>query len=148
MKKKTLILVIVGVVLIGGAVFYGGMKCGQKSLTNRKGINNFSNLTDEQKQAGMQQFGGGAGFAGGGAHNGGGMVSGEIISKDDKGITVKLKDGGSKIVFIPESTIVTKNAAGSIEELKTGVQVLVSGTANTDGSVSAKSIQIIPSAPK
>ncbi|MDD5431026.1 MAG: hypothetical protein PHP03_02265 [Candidatus Pacebacteria bacterium] len=142
---KKIILVIAGIILVGGVCFYGGMKYGRKSLAGGRGAGNFTNLTDEQRQARMQQFGAGVGTGfSGNKTNGGGMVVGEIISKDENGITVKLKDGGSKTVLISGSATITKNAAGVAGDLKVGTQVMVSGTANTDGSVSAKSVQIMP----
>ena len=72
---------------------------------------------------------------------GGGMI-GDVLSKDDKSITVKLCDGGSKIVFYISSTIVRQTTEVIINDIKEGTPIIVQGQANPDGSVTAQSIQL------
>ena len=74
--------------------------------------------------------------------NDGGMTTGEIISKDDKSITLKLRDGGSKIIFYSGSTKFEKMAEVSLTEFEIGQQVVATGTANSDGSVTAQTVQL------
>jgi len=71
-------------------------------------------------------------------------VTGQIINQDDKSITVKLQDGSSKIVLLPGDETVSKTDAGSKADLKTGINVAVFGTENSDGSLTAQNIQINP----
>ena len=59
-------------------------------------------------------------------------------------MTVKLQDGGSKIVILTDSTAINKSAEGSREDLKIGGKVGVFGTENSDGSVTAQNIQLDP----
>ena len=76
--------------------------------------------------------------------------------QDSKSVTVKIinndpisnntNTSGSKIIFFDASTAITKTAVGSASDLALGTQVTVAGTANSDGSVTAKSIQIRPQA--
>ena len=72
------------------------------------------------------------------------MVSGDIISKDAMSITVKLRDGGSKIVFFSDTTEISRFASGSASDLLVGKSVMVNGKTNDDGSVTAQSIQLRP----
>lgn len=121
--NNKLIIIGVGAILVGGGLFYGGMKY------------------DQNKNIVVTQ---GRGFGGGGQRGGmrGGATAGEILSKDDKSITVKLRDGGSKIVITSDATQIQKSTKGSSSDLVVGEQVVVMGAQNTDGSVSAQSIQI------
>ena len=71
-------------------------------------------------------------------------VNGEIISTDDKGVTVKLTDGSSKIVMISDTTSINNVTTATKKDLKVGEKVMVVGQTNSDGSVSAQNIQINP----
>ncbi|EKD42866.1 MAG: hypothetical protein ACD_72C00549G0001 [uncultured bacterium] len=66
------------------------------------------------------------------------------MAKDDKSVTVKMRDGGSKIIFFTSSTSVQKSATGTLEDLKVGDNISASGPANPDGSINAASIQLRP----
>lgn len=143
--NKTILIVIAVAIMVGGMAFYGGMKYAQSQA-----------LADRQQR--FVQNGGpggsaGIGFRGGraGGANGNNFAVGEIISKDDKSVTIKLRDnrlpdgqGGSKIIFFSGSTEISKLASGSINDLEIGKSISVNGTANPDGSLTAQSIQLRP----
>jgi hypothetical protein len=74
----------------------------------------------------------------------GGAVMGSILSMDDKSVTVKLSDGSSKIVLFSDSTTYTNTVDAAKSDLKVGESVAVFGTSNSDGSVTATSVQINP----
>jgi hypothetical protein len=134
MTKKLITAVLAGAVVVGVVAFYAGIRYDQSK-------------TAAERQARLQQFGGGGGFGGQrgmrGA-SGGAFVSGEIIAKDDKSITVKMRDGGSKIIFYSDTTEVGKFVSGALADLEVGKNVFVSGKLNSDGSITAESIQLRP----
>lgn len=132
--KKTLVSILAVAVVVGGGAFYGGMKYAENKA-----------VSDRQQR--IQQFSGsGTGFRNGGSGNrtASGFASGEIISKDGKSVTIKLRDGGSKIVFYSDTTKFGKFVSGALSDLEVGKNVSVDGIANSDGSVTAQSIQLRP----
>ena len=72
----------------------------------------------------------------------GGFVSGQIISVDSNSMTVSLANGNSQVVFYSTSTQVTKPTIVSASTLVAGTRVMIGGTANSDGSLTAQSIQV------
>ena len=131
-KKEHLIASIAVIIVLMSGCYYLGYQSGKNSITN-------------QFASGM--MGGGA-RNGGAGRNGGGNANGEIISKDDTSITVKGRDGSSKIVLYTPSTQVMKSTSGSSTDIIVGSQVLVQGKTNSDGSVTAQNISIRPNMPK
>ncbi|MCX6738320.1 MAG: hypothetical protein NTY11_02810 [Candidatus Parcubacteria bacterium] len=142
MQNKIIIIISIAVIIVvGGLMFYGGMKYGQGKSPTGFGLGNFQNLTPEQRQQRMA-----AGTRGSrvGTAN---FISGEVIAQDDKSVTIKLQDGGSKIIFYSNSIDISKTVAGTIQDLTISKTILVDGTANQDGSVTANSIQVRPQNP-
>lgn len=135
MNTKIITAVIITAVIIAIGSFYGGMKYvgGQTaSAANSRG--------QFQRQV---QFGSGNGVVTRAAQTGG-FVSGSILSKDPTSVTISLGSGGSKIVLLATSTQVVKTTAGSPGDLETGTEVTIIGSPNSDGSITAQSIQIRP----
>jgi len=132
--KKMLPVILVTALVAGGIMFYIGFKYGQNQKTT-------SGLSAQDRQQRFGQGSAGRGNRFGGA-TGGGFVSGEIISKDDKSITVKLRDGGSKIIFFSDSTKIMKEVDAKNEDLKVGDNVTGNGTGNQDGSINAQTLQL------
>lgn len=135
-KNKNLLLVIVGVValIIGGGIgFFGGTKYQQSKTQTR--FTQFANGGNFMGRTGMNGR-----FGTGGANAM--AVRGEIISADTNSITVKMSDGSTKIVVLGSSTMIAKTTTGSTSDLTNGANVIVFGTTNSDGSVTAQNIQI------
>ena len=149
--KKIIVSVVMTAVVAGAIGFFGGMTYSRQSVSQVRGgarQANFQNLSPEERQQMSTQggFGGSAGRRGG--ISGGGIAAGEVLSLDAKSITVKLRDGGSKIVFVSSSTAIMKSVTGSLADLLSGEQVVVMGSANSDGSLTAQSVQIRPAIQK
>lgn len=127
-------------VAVGAAGFFGGMKYQQTKQPMGR-IGQFGGGNDPGRGG---QFQGAPGVAGGRGGNAFRPVMGEILSSDDKSITVKMPDGSSKIVLFSDSTQINKADQASKTDLQTGTKVAVFGQTNSDGSVTAQNIQINP----
>lgn len=133
MKNNMAVLVIVALLVGGGAGFFGGMQY-QKS----------------QRSAAFGQFanggftGRGAIGVGGGRFRNGNGAEGKILSVDNNSITVKLPDGSSKIVLLTGTTSINKASKGTTSDLAVGTLVAAFGTTNSDGSITATNVQINP----
>jgi cytochrome c biogenesis protein ResB len=134
--KKTLLIIIIVAVVVGGGAFYGGMKYAQSNISF--GSNNFRSLSPAQRQQ-MANVNGRLGN-----QSGDNFATGDIISKDDKSITIKLRDGGSKIIFYSGDTEIDKFVSGATDDLEIGKSVSINGKTNQGGSITAQSIQLRP----
>ena len=122
---------VVAVALLGGS-FYGGMVYGKSSISPRGQFGN-GQLTGNPNGMGGMRTG-----------MGGGLTAGEIISKDATSVTIKMQDGSTKIALIATSTQVMKSSSGTFSDLIIGTNITITGTSNSDGSVTAQSVQIRP----
>ncbi len=129
---------IVGItIVVGGISFYAGMHYAKNGSVGKSGFDSQANVN--QGRFGQPGAGRGRAFGGGVS---GGLTNGEIMSKDDKTITIKMRDGSSKIIFFSNATKIEKPAIAQVSDLVAGQQVMVMGDANSDGSLTAKSIQV------
>lgn len=142
--QKIFLSVFIVAIVVGGGAFYGGMKYQANKTTKER----------QQSALGGQQFGGPAGWRGGtpgsetagknlsGRAGGANLVGGEIIARDETSVTVKLRDGSSKIIFFSDSTEIMKSVKGAVSDLEIGQTVSVGGKQNSDGSFTAETIQL------
>jgi len=137
--NKKIIAIIVAIIVVAGS-FYVGIQFGsaKKGPAGFAG-GNFNNIPSSDRQGDTRQLG-----ANSMRSNGGGIANGEIISQDDKSITIKLSNGGSKIILYSADTEVGQFVDAGLTDLAVGKTVMVTGQSNQDGSISAKSIQIRP----
>lgn len=136
MKKNYMwigIIVVVALASFTGGIFYGKSSAPKSNSLNQQARGQFS----PGGVAGMRRNGAGGA-------NGGGFVNGEILSQDANSLTIKLSDGGSKIVFLSDKTTINKMAEGTLADLAVGKTVMVTGSTGSDGSVTAQSIQLRP----
>ena len=148
MQNKKMITTIAVVIVVGAGAFFGGTVYEKDKLSSQGLLRNASAQSANGGQRGQGGAGGGAGFArgggAGGGNNSGNFVAGQITAKNDTSITVQGRDGSSKIVFFSGSTSIGKSAQGTSGDLSSGEQVVVTGQANSDGTVAAQNIQIRP----
>jgi hypothetical protein len=89
----------------------------------------------------------GGGMMRGGFGGNGSILSGTVASEDSGSITLNTRDGSSHVVLLTPATTVSKSVEGTLTDIATGASVIISGTQNSDGSVSATNIQLRPVAP-
>ncbi len=135
MKTKTISIFIGIAIIIAGGVFYGGMKYEQnKRSLNGISHQNFQNISSEQREQFTQEKMG--------KEIGASSFTGEVIDKDEQSIVLKILNNGSKIIFFSDSTEISKTIEGSINDIGIGKQIMVRGDQNSDGSYTAKIIQL------
>lgn len=133
MKPLTVLLITVGV---GAIAFFGGMKYQESvSLSRRQMMFGGDGMRTIGAQSGNTQQ----------TRMGVRPISGELVSIDEDSVTVKTPDGGSKIVLFTDKMTIHKASVAEKADMKTGEKVMIIGTGNADGSVSAQSIQLNPS---
>lgn len=142
MKNTNLIIMILIGVIVLGAGFFGGMQYQKSQVPSFQfgnGVNG-QNFRQGMMNGGSQQNNQTGRMMG----RGNGAVRGEIINADDKTITVKLTDGSTKLVLIGSGSTVSQSVTATVKDLTVGKQVAVFGTANTDGSVTAQTLELNP----
>jgi hypothetical protein len=132
MKKNSLIVAILLILVAGGAGFFGGMKFGENKIQSQ-----FQGFRGQNGQRTGNDMTGARG-------TGLRPVVGTILSVDNGSMTVKLQDGSSKIVLISDKTEISKAGQATTADLKVGDTVSALGQTNSDGSVTAQNIQLNP----
>lgn len=130
-KNKTVIGTGVITLIIGIGIGYAGAGALARSTAPQFARGNFT-------------AGSPGGAMRGGSANGGGFLSGTIVKEGQNTMTLNTRDGSSHVVFITPDTNVSKSVDGTIADVSVGSTVIISGTINSDGSVSANLIQMRP----
>jgi len=133
--NKTMVIAALLIVIALGGGFVAGMQFQKgRALLTRNG----SYATFRQNGQTRMRFGqNGQNFR---------PVRGQVLSIDASGLTVKLSDGSSRIVVVSGTTTFVKSASAAQSDVKTGDTVMVVGTQNSDGSITALDVQINPPA--
>jgi hypothetical protein len=134
--KNSPIILIVAILLASGIGFFAGTKYQQnKRPSFMQGNRQFAmGQNGDQSRGNLRNDN----------QQGSRPISGEIISSDDQSITIKVQDGSTKIVILSQNSAINKAETGTKEDLKTGEKVMIIGTANSDGSITAQNIQLNP----
>ncbi len=120
--KVHIIWAVIAVIALAGGIVYGKSSAGSQAAGR-----SFASST----RSGALRTG-----------SSGGFVSGQIISIDANSMTVSLANGNSQVVFYSSSTQVMKPTMVGTSALTTGTRVMIGGTSNSDGSLTAQSIQV------
>jgi hypothetical protein len=151
-KPLKIVLGAILVLVIAGASFYGGVVFGKNQTTASAASvpMNFPEGFQPPESAaapgdGTRPFGGrGQGGAAGDFAAPDGMTFGAIESIDGNTLTVTTQAGGTVTVQVTDTTLIEKNASVQVADLAAGDTVIVSGSDNSDGSVTARSVQVAP----
>ena len=130
MPAQKIIAIVIAVIIIGGASFYTGTLYAKGNKSSNRNMPGFT--------SGIAR----------GVRGNGNLVNGQILSMDSGSITIQIPNGGSKIIFLTATTPITKTVDGALSDLTVGQQIMATGTTNSDGSISAQSIQIRPNTPE
>lgn len=128
--------------LAAGGGFWGGVAYQKSKLPGNGGdLPAFGNgmmptRGDSNSSSSTATNGRGAGMMGGGG------VSGEVTAKDSTSLTIKMQSGSTQTVYYSDSTKVYQDASASLSDLAVGDSVSVSGTPNSDGSVTAETVRL------
>jgi hypothetical protein len=135
-----IILGIVALLLVAGGSFYGGTLYGknqaQTALAARR----------QGAFAGAGENGQFTGQPGANARAGaqGGMLFGQIEEIGDGVLTVTDNNGKQTKVTVTDTTLIEKQASVKLTDLAQGETVMVSGSTGTDGTITARSVQVAP----
>jgi len=143
---KIVVTVLGALVLLAGS-FYGGTLFGKQQAQAalpegfRDRVMRLAPGEEAPEAAGQRQFG----QAGGGpsSASAGGLV-GQIEEIDGSSLVVTGFDGQKTTVQATETTLIEKYASVTVADLVAGEQVVISGSQNEDGSITARSIQVAP----
>ena len=147
-KPLQIIIGVVVVVIIAAGSFYGGMVYGKNQASASRTIT----LPNGQTRTFNGPPGTAGGFPGQGQRDGtaggfgqqAGMTFGTVEGIEGNTLTITTQAGGTIKVQVTDTTLIEKNASVSVSDLATGDTVIVSGSDNTDGSITARSVQVAP----
>ena len=140
MNKRVLVglAIVVLVILVAGGGFFAGTAVGQSRARQDLFQGRFGGQAGQggqfQRPARTPQPG-----QGGGARLGNGIM-GTIKSVEGDTLEVTTAEGDTQ-VHATDTTLVEKYTAVGVGDLEVGERVIVSGSQNDDGSVTARSIQ-------
>ena len=144
MNNNPWVIAAIVAVVFGAGGYYAGTMHSSSSVASAS--------PSGASAGGFAGRGAGGGRFGGGAA--GGFTAGTILSIGNGTMTIQLAQStstsattGTKIVLFDTNTTVSEMQSVPASTLTAGQSVVVSGSANADGSVTATSIQVRPSRP-
>jgi hypothetical protein len=131
-KYKTHIIwgIVVVVALVGG--FFWGKSM---AATGTAGRGAYAGAASGTRAAFAARFGGAGGA-------GGGFVAGQVSSVGNDSLVLQLANGNSENVYFSSSTSVVVPQAASASAIQPGAMVMVGGTTDSSGNLTATTIQV------
>jgi len=139
-NKKYMNKTIVGITIIALVIGIGVGYLGANTLRPTVTQNTRGNFVAGANGGNFGSMRGAAGAAGG-------LLSGTVAKQDAGSLTLNTRDGSSHVVLITPATTVQKSVGGSLSDVVVGNTIIVTGSTNSDGSISASSIQLRPGLP-
>ncbi len=143
-KAAVVIGILLVIVAVGAGSFWAGMRIGENRLIQDP-ARLFQRFRDQGGQfPGMGgQFPGMVGTppSGAEAQRFGGGIMGTIEAIEGDTLLVSTEEGEVR-VQTTDTTLIEKSMTVGVEDLEAGEQVVVSGSQNDDGSITARSIRI------
>jgi hypothetical protein len=136
-KKLTIIWIIIAIAaLVGGFLWGKSAAAGSVTAAGRTGAGRFALGSSTTGFAGRGGFGGAAGAGGAG------LATGQVLSVSGDSLTLQLANGNSENIFFSSSTQVIVPQPAPLSTIQSGTMVMVEGTTNSDGSVTASTIEV------
>lgn len=142
MNRNSWIIAVVVAIVFGGGGYYAGTLASSAAAPAGATGAPTGGGTFAGRSGGSGRFGGGSG----------GFTAGTIVSIGSGTMTIQLAEStsssattGTKIVLFDANTQVNEMTTVPPTSLVAGQSVVVSGSSNADGSVTATSIQVRPS---
>jgi hypothetical protein len=147
-KQSTWIAMLVAVaVVVGAGAFYGGMKYGENRIMQDPGA-----LIQRMRDSMGGEFPGvgtGRQFPGGGQTGTRGQATGGLVAggamgtiQEIEGNTITLSTDSENVqVITSDTTFIQKLMDVGTEDLEVGERVIVTGSENDDGTITARSIR-------
>lgn len=134
--NRTVQIALGAVIIVIGcaASFYGGMMYGKGQSQN------IASAAATGAPAAQGQNGQRANGTGG---PGGGMLSGQVQTVANGVLTIVDSSGKLTDITVTDTTLIQKQASVPLTDLQKGESVLVSGNQASDGSVTARSVQVM-----
>ena len=137
-----IILGVVVLLLVAGGSFFGGTLYGKSQAQTAFAVRRpgaFPGAGENGQFTGQGQPGTNARA---GAQ--GGMLFGQIKEIGDGVLTVTDTNGKETRVTVTDTTLIEKQASVKLTDLAQGETVMVSGSTGTDGTITARSVQVAP----
>ena len=134
---------IVLVAVVGVACFYGGMIYGKGQKQTTAPTTTATGAPGQGDVPATGQFQRGTGQDTG---RQGGMLSGEIEEVTAQGLTVKDSTGKLVQIKVTDTTLIQAQATLNLTDLQKGQSVMVSASQGSDGTYTARSMQVADSA--